>query len=353
VLVALSSVALAGVVGETQRFADLSGGTASAATKTTVVNRGVCDVDGVRVAYGTTYQHTAPAGYRVTTATVSGLDSACRDAQLSVQLSGGTMMSADPTGRAVVQAGTTSSTVAIPRTPLAEWVRQVTVTLEGGRLPLPQACRGPYSRSFLGTTGDDPAAALTGTNQDDALFGLDGDDTYDALNGDDCVVAGDGDSRILLGNGADVVVAGNGANRIISGSGAGNDGDTVVLGDGDNVVELGNNGGNTVRVGRGSSTLRLGNGANAVAVKGRTGGLTMVEAGHGSVDLTLAAGAAVVRLQGGDRSELRFGAGDERVYLLGGKNSVVHASAGITTCYVPLSVRKQNDLRGCTTVVLP
>lgn len=331
----------------------------SPAAATTVVNSGVCDVDGVSVTYTTKYQAAPERGYAVTVARVNSLDPHCSGATVKVTLSNGaSVASGDPT-RSVVYNPSVGYAAADFRTspaatPLASWVKHVTVELAGGTLPIPQQCAMPLDRSFLGTTGSDPTSVLTGTNQNDVLFGLNGDDSYAALNGDDCVVAGNGNNTIDLGTGADVVVAGDGSNTIVAGNGAGNDGDYVTVGNGNNVVTFGNNGGNRLVAGTGDNTIRIGSGkSNTLSFAGRSGGLTQITGDNGSYDITVKSGRAIVRLGNADNSTMSLGDGADQVYLGNGKNNTVAPSPGVDTCHVPAAARTKDNLSGCDLVVYP
>lgn len=64
--------------------------------------------------------------------------------------------------------------------------------------------------AILGTSGDDPVAALTGTAAGDYIFGLEGNDTLSAGGGDDYVSGGAGNDTLDGGTGTDIVDGGSG-----------------------------------------------------------------------------------------------------------------------------------------------
>ena len=321
-----------------------------------VVNNGICDVDGVSVSYDSRYSQGPVPGYKVVAARVAGLDAHCSGATVTLVLSNGTVaVAGDPQDEMLYNPshneGYAAAEFSPAEAPLASWVNLVSITLSGGTLPIPVECTMNLERSFLGTTGSDAVASLTGTNQNDVLFGLEGNDTYDALNGDDCVKTGNGNNTVRMGAGADVVVAGNGNNTLTFTNGAGNEGDRIVLGDGNNLLTTGNNGGNRVTAGTGSNTITMGNGGNDVRVKGSSGSLTKVTFGNGTNTVVVGAGTSEIRLGGGDRSRVTLGAGNDHIYIGGGKNNVVDVSGGFDVCHLAANLWSKNDLTGCDSKV--
>lgn len=100
---------------------------ASAATIGGVTDAGVgsgntvvasCDTDGVSTAYGTAYSSAAPAGYNVTTVSVTGINAACNGKAISVTVakSDGTTPA---TGTATVNNGAANNIAVSPAIPAA------------------------------------------------------------------------------------------------------------------------------------------------------------------------------------------------------------------------------------------
>jgi Ca2+-binding RTX toxin-like protein len=196
---------------------------------TPLAGEGSCDVDGVDISYQTTYVSTAaPAGYRVTGATVTDIaDPSCNGAELRVDLLDGTTVRASAT-EIVGTEPTASVTFTAPA--LAEEVDNVHVELAGGEVPIPQQCRPMrLDRVRVGTTGDD---VIPGSNDRDLVFGLGGDDRIDGGNLGDCLDGGDGADRLDGGTSDDILVGGPGNDTLIGGEGK----DELYGGDGDDVL---------------------------------------------------------------------------------------------------------------------
>ena len=94
----------------------------------------------------------------------------------------------------------------------------------------------PASRHVYGSTGDD-SNALSGSELNDYLFGRAGNDTLRGLGGSDFLDGGAGDDRIEGGAGADFIIAGSGDDQI-----------HWHHGDGDDVIEDQDDGGDRIVV---------------------------------------------------------------------------------------------------------
>jgi hypothetical protein len=100
---------------------------ASAATIGTVTDAGVgsgntvvasCDTDGVNTAYGTAYSASAPAGYNVTTVSVTNINTACNGKTISVTVAKSDG-STPATGTGTVASGAANNIAVSPAIPAA------------------------------------------------------------------------------------------------------------------------------------------------------------------------------------------------------------------------------------------
>jgi Ca2+-binding RTX toxin-like protein len=213
--------------------------------------QGICDVDGIAVAYRSAYRSSPPLGYDVTDGVISGIAwPSCSGATLSVvvgdgsttdrargqlTLSASNVIVAGPSAVATVPLRLTAAPASPPD---ARWITTVGVTLDGGTTPVPPECAGmTFYSTFIGTNGDD---VINGSSaKSDLIYSLEGADRIDGQQGADCVitgadaqgdtvVVGNSDNVVRTGAGPDVITAGNGVQRITSGSGN----DTITVGTG-------------------------------------------------------------------------------------------------------------------------
>lgn len=244
---------------------------------------GACDVDGVDVAYRTAYRSAPALGYDVTDGVVSAISwPSCRGAVLSVVVGDGTTPDRARGELTLADANVSvAGGSAVAQVPLrlaaspsdvpdAAWISTVGVTLDGGTTPIPPECTGRvFATTMIGTNSDD---VMDGTNaKADLIYTLEGADRVDGRQGADCVITG-----------ADAL------------------GDTVVVGNADNVV----------RTGAGSDIVTTGNGTQRISTQG----------------------------------------GDDTITVGTGKGSYIDAGPGNDTCRIPKSV-KQITVIGCETRV--
>jgi hypothetical protein len=230
--------------------------------------QGACDVDGVDVAYRTSYRGDSPLGYDAVEVVVRNIAwPSCKDATLDVVLGDGTQ-----TDRALGQlvlstANVTAAggnahadvTAALKSSPSqradARWIASVGVAIAGGYTPTPPECAGmQFATIRVATTEDD---TIEGSNPaGDLIYSLTGLDRITSLQGDDCLVTG-ADTE------GDTVVAGNGNNVVKTGTDQVGGNDSITVG----------NGANRIFAGAGDDTIRIGSG-NAKA--------TSIESGPGT-----------------------------------------------------------------------
>jgi hypothetical protein len=147
-----------------------------------------------------------------------------------------------------------------------------------------------------------------------------------AGNGNDSILLGNGNNVVTFGAGNDSVQAGTGMNTISGGNGndlvhLGNgSGNSVTLGTGNDTVQIGNGSGNSVTLGSGNDTVQIGNGSNEFVLVGN--GNDNIQLGDGSSDrVTIGTGADTVQIGNGNnntvflpilgnpRAHVKFGAG--------------------------------------------
>jgi hypothetical protein len=122
----LGLTAFGAVFGSAATLGGLSSDQLGADTRTVAS----CDTDGVAVTYTEAYEQTAPAGYKVTDVTVTGVASACAGQTLSVTLSGAGDQAVGE-GSITVPASGTDHVVAISSHPLAQDVTRADVVITG------------------------------------------------------------------------------------------------------------------------------------------------------------------------------------------------------------------------------
>jgi hypothetical protein len=102
---------------------------ASAATIGTVTDAGVgagntvvasCDTDGVNTAYGTAYSSSAPAGYNVTTVSVTAINAACNGKAISVTVAKGDGSTPASGTGSVASNGTANNIAVTPAIPAGQ-----------------------------------------------------------------------------------------------------------------------------------------------------------------------------------------------------------------------------------------
>ncbi len=126
----------------------------------------------------------------------------------------------------------------------------ITRLLAAGTLVLASATAAHAGSTRAAATCDGLTATVVGTADDDVLTGTPGDDVIAALGGNDEVDAGAGDDVVCGDAGADVLTGGEGDDRLFGGTNGRvplfesepePQGDTVVPGPGDDLVDVGVN----------------------------------------------------------------------------------------------------------------
>ena len=173
-----------------------------------------CDVDGVDVSYDSSYRSTpATAGYRVVTASVSGVAPTCVNATLTVRMMAGSTLLA--TGTATASSTVVSVPFNMPAS--AREVTGVQVELAGGTTPIPAECNGiTFARFAALTTGNDNDP---GSKDNDLVYGLEGNDTLRGDNQTDCLVGQAGTDNLFGDNHDDVLIGGADNDVLTGGSG--------------------------------------------------------------------------------------------------------------------------------------
>ncbi len=237
---------------------------------------GTCDVDGVDVAYRTTYRSVPPLGYDVTDAIVSGVSwPSCQGAVLSVvlgdgatsdralgqlTLANGNVVVGGPSATATVPVRLKTAPVAVPD---AAWISSVGVTLDGGTTPIPPDCQGMNLPTvIIGTLGPD---VINGTDpKGDLIYSLLGADRIDGRQGDDCITTGadaNGDT-VTVGNGNNVVRTGPGDDTVVAGNGT----NRISTGDGNDTITVGNDKNSTIDAGPGNDVCRIPKSVKSITV---------------------------------------------------------------------------------------
>ncbi len=152
-------------------------------------------------------------------------------------------------------------------------------------------------------------------NQSITFTGHAGRDSVILGNGDNVIDLGAGNNDVTLGNGDNTVKGGDQADQLVAGNGD----NTIDAGNGNNLVVVGN-GDNTITSGSGVDLITVGTGDNIVTSGGGNDTITKL-AGSGSLTVTAGAGADVINLgAGGDdniilsSTDTGLGAAADRIF---------------------------------------
>src|SRR5579884_662266 len=109
----------------------------------------------------------------------------------------------------------------------------------GGAHAIGGLCNGePASHTWLDASGQPGPAVLDGTKGDDTIIGSDGDDTIDGRGGNDFICGGPGNDSITVGPGGNSIVRGDSGDDNLSAPNVHSV--TLVGGDGNDTLEVGN-----------------------------------------------------------------------------------------------------------------